>query len=201
MVIDSAELENDEFGYSCYTIVAPAPPELTKPLLDIETAAGQSRAKIPAHVTVKGTLYAVTSLEGMIDEIRVVTARHEPFGLGTQGMELMGPDHSVIIGFQVNPSIQGLHDDLMTHIAPLGKPAYPDDPYRAHMSIVNQVGADGAAIAKGLLDDIDFGSELSFGVIDLMGRDGPGWGGIWHRIEQFELGSKCRSPASQRGGE
>ena len=75
MVIDSAELENDEFGYSCYTIVAPAPPELTKPLLDIEIAAGQTRANIPAHVTVKGTLYAVTSLEGMIDEIHVVTAR------------------------------------------------------------------------------------------------------------------------------
>ncbi|MBT7004751.1 MAG: hypothetical protein HOA06_08525, partial [Chloroflexi bacterium] len=56
MVNPSTHLENDEFGYSCYTIVIPAPPELTEPLLEIERAAGQKRAKIPAHVTVKGTL-------------------------------------------------------------------------------------------------------------------------------------------------
>jgi hypothetical protein len=189
MVIDSAELENDEFGYSCYTIVVPAPPELTEPLLEIERAAGQERAKIPAHVTVKGTLYGIASLDGMIDEIRKVTARHEPIALGTAGMDIIGPDHSVIIGFVVNPEIQALHDDLMRNIAPLGKPAYRDDPYKTHMSIVNQVGVEGAEIAKRLLADIDLGDSISFGVVDLMGRDGPGWGGTWHCLERFELGS------------
>jgi hypothetical protein len=188
MAIDSTELENDQFGYSCYTIVASAPPELTEPLLDIETAAGQDRAKIPAHITVKGTLYGIASLDGMIDVIRSVTVRHKPFVLSTDGMELVWPGNSVILGFPVNPSIQALHDDLVTHIAPLGEPAYRDDPYNVHMSIVNQVGVDGAVIAKGLLDDIDFGSELSLGVIDLMGRDGVAWGGTWKRIERFELG-------------
>ena len=43
-------------------IVIPAPPGLTEPLLEIERAAGQARAKIPAHITVKGTLYGISSL-------------------------------------------------------------------------------------------------------------------------------------------
>jgi hypothetical protein len=188
MVTDSVNLENDEFGYSCYVIVAPAPSELTEPLLEIERAAGQERAKIPAHVTVKGTMYGVTSLDGLIDEIRKVTVRHNLISLGTAGMALTNwTNDSVIMGFVVNPEIQALHDDLMSSIAPLGKSAYPDDPYKAHMSIVNQVGVEGAEIAKGLLTDIDFGDSLSFGVIDLMARRGPGWGGTWHRLERFEL--------------
>ncbi len=188
MVIDSAELENDEFGYSCYTVVAPAPPELTEPLLAIERAAGQERAKIPAHVTVKGTLYGIASLDGMINEIRSIADRHKPFLLSAEGMKLVGPDHSVIVGFETNPEIQALHDELVSRIAPLGKPAYRDDPYGVHMSIVNQVGTDGADIARGLLDDIDFGDGLNVSAIDLMGRDGVGWGGTWHRIERFALG-------------
>lgn len=189
MVIDSAELENDQFGYSCYTIVAPAPPALTEPLLEIERVAGQERAKIPAHVTVKGTLYGIASLDGMIDEIRSVVGRHEPLLLSTDGMKLVGPDHSVIVGFQVNPEIQALHDDLMANIAPLGKPAYPDDPYMVHMSIVNQVGVEGAKVARSMLEDVDFGEALAINEIDLMGRDGVAWGGVWKRLERFKLGS------------
>jgi hypothetical protein len=66
MVNPSTHLENDEFGYACYTIVAPAPSELDGPLLDIEKAAGQERAKIPAHVTVKGTFYDIKSLDNLL---------------------------------------------------------------------------------------------------------------------------------------
>ena len=46
MAVNSTCLENDKFGYACYTIVAPAPEELAGPLLEIERTADQERAKI-----------------------------------------------------------------------------------------------------------------------------------------------------------
>jgi hypothetical protein len=89
MVIRSTFLENDEFGYSCYTIVLPAPPDLTEKLSDIERAAGQAIAKIPAHITVKGTLYGISSLDGMIELIRTIANRHQPFGLDVEDREIL----------------------------------------------------------------------------------------------------------------
>jgi hypothetical protein len=95
----------------------------------------------------------------------------------------------VILGFTVNPEIQSLHDDLMAYIGPLGNSAYPDDPYRSHMSIVNEVKPEGVEIAKSRLAKIDLGEKLRFGSIDLMARDGLAWGGVWKRVERFELGA------------
>ena len=89
MVNPSTHLENDEFGYSCYTIVLPAPPDLTEKLSDIERAAGQAIAKIPAHITVKGTLYGISSLDGMIELIRTIANRHQPFGLDVEDREIL----------------------------------------------------------------------------------------------------------------
>jgi 2'-5' RNA ligase len=188
MIIKSTFLENDEFGYSCYTIVLPAHPDMTEKLLEIESAAGQTIAKIPAHITVKGTLYGIPSLEGMIELIRTIAKRHQPFRLGVQDWELFDSEHSVILGFTVNTEIQALHDDLVANIAPLGKPAYYDDPYRVHMSIVNEVEPEGVVIARDQIAQVDFGAGLQLGTIDLMARDGMASGGVWKRLERFELG-------------
>lgn len=189
MAIDSTHLENDEFGYSCYVIVIPAPPELIEPLLAIERAAGQERAKIPAHITVKGTFHGITSLEGMIEKVHEIAGRHEPFALGFEGMEPVGADHSVILGFPVNPDIQALHDDLVESIAPLATTVYPDDPYRVHMSIVNEVKPEGVEIANARLAAVDIGKGMQVDAIDLVARDGVAWGGTWHRLERFPLGA------------
>ncbi len=167
----------------------PAPHALTEPLLDIERAAGQERAKIPAHITVKGTFYGILSLVGMIDLVSIVADRHEPFEVSTAGMETWDSAHSVILGFPVNPKILALHDDLVASIAPLSKPAYMDDPYRVNMSVVNEVKPEGVLIAKTKIIEIDFGEHLWVETIDLMARDGVGWGGVWKRLKQFELGS------------
>jgi 2'-5' RNA ligase len=188
MVSDSRDLENDEFGYSCYVVAIPAPDELSGPLLDIERAGGQVRAKIPAHITVKGTFFGIQSLNGIIDEIRSVVARHSRFTLSASGKKFVGPDHSVILGFPVNPQIQALHDDLVASIGPLSKIAYRDDPYLVHMSIVNEVEPEGVEIAKSMIADVDFGDGLDVHSIALMARDGVAFGGTWHRLELFKLG-------------
>lgn len=168
--------------------MVPAPLELAERLSAIELASGQERAKIPAHVTVKGTFYGIASLDGLIDAIRIIAVRHEPFVLGSERMEVIGPGDSVILGFPVNREIQSLHDDLVANISPLGKPAYRDDPYRVHMSIVNEVGPEGVEIAKTRIAETDFSDGIKVGEIDLMARDGVAWGGVWRRLERFRLG-------------
>ena len=192
MVNPSTHLTNDEFGYACYTIVIPAPPELTEPLLEIERAAGQERAKIPAHVTVKGTFYGINGLNELRDTVRSASSRHEPFRLATSDMDIWESDHSVILGFSANDQIQALHDDLVSVVSPLGKPAYQDDPYRVHMSIVNEVSAEGVETARSIIENVDIGDFLDVSTIDLMARDGVAWGGEWVRLERFELGSGSR---------
>ena len=94
----------------------------------------------------------------------------------------------MILGFPVNPEIQSLHDDLVTNISPLGKPAYRDDPYRVHMSIGSSLLREGVEIARTQIEEIDFGDGLVVDSIDLMARDGAAWGGVWHRLERFRLG-------------
>ena len=109
--------------------------------------------------------------------------------LDAAGRELIGPDNSVILGFPVIAEIQALHDDLVKNIAPLGKPAYKDDPYRVHMSVVNEAKPEGIEIAKKMVGEINFGEGIQVGAIDLMARDGVAWGGVWKRVERFELGA------------
>ena len=132
--------------------------------------------------------YRGEGVDQMIDKIRAVASRHEPFSLSTAVMKFVPPEDSVIVGFPVNPEFQALHDDLIADIAPLGKPAYPDDPYKVHMSIVNRVGEEGREIARNLLHDVDFGAVIPARSIELLARDGVAWGGTWKRLESFELG-------------
>ncbi len=188
MIIASTHLENDEFGYSCYTIAIMADTDLTERLLAVERAAGQERAKIPAHATVKGTFYGITSLKGLKQEIRTIATRHKPFSLAIDDWKFVGPDGNVILGFPVNPEIQSLHDDLVTSISPLGKPAYRDDPYRVHMSVVNDVNPEGIEIAKARIAEIDFSGGLKVDAVHLLARDGVAWGGVWKKLETFRLG-------------
>ena len=188
MAVPSTYLENDEFGYSCYAIAIPVPPDLALRLTAVERAAGQERAKIPAHVTVKGTFYGIASLDGLIDSIRTVTTRHHSFVLGMGSIKIFESEHSVILGLSVNPEIQSLHDDLVKTISPLGKPAYRDDPYRVQMSIVNEVKPEGVKIARTQIEETDLSDGLAVDAIGLMARDGVAWSGVWKRLERFRLG-------------
>jgi len=87
------------------------------------------------------------------------------------------------------PPLQSLHDALVASISPLGKPAYQDDPYRPHMTYVQDVTSAGLAAAQALAAQTDFGSEFHARAVDLMGRKGLAHGGQWLQIARFALKS------------
>jgi hypothetical protein len=57
------------------------------------------------------------------------------------------------------------------------------------MSIVNEVTPEGVEIAKAELAKVDLGDQLRFDSVDLMARDGVAYGGVWKRVERFQLGN------------
>jgi 2'-5' RNA ligase len=187
MATTSEHLQNDSFGFACYILVIPAPDRVRVKCDEIERAAGQTRAKIPAHVTVKGTMYGIESLQALRDAAREVVGAHHAFFLSFDRAEPHWSEDTGVLRLSVNPEIKALHHALVAGISPLGRPAYRDDPYRAHMTFVQNVTPEGLAIAREMVAASDFGAGFDVAHVDLMGREGPAWGGRWKLIERFGL--------------
>jgi 2'-5' RNA ligase len=180
-------LDDDAFGYSCYALVLPADEEMTALTNRIEAASGMTRAKIPAHITVKGTFYGIDSLEEVQRRVQGITAETPAFDIPLAGAESRWGETGGGLRVRVIPALQSLHDALVAAIAPLGKPAYQDDPYRPHMTYVQDVTPEGLAKAKAQVAATDFGPVFRARYVDLMGRVGKAHGGRWTRIARFPL--------------
>lgn len=187
MAIESTYLENDRFGYSCYVVALPASDELTKQLSVIEKEAGQTRAKIPSHITVKGTFYEPVSLTDVLESVDRVAAAFGRIILPSAGNEVYGTEKSAGFRFIPTDDIQSLHDQLVAAIEPVSKSAYVDDPFRCHISIVDTVRLSGVERAVELGRQIVLPEALEFPFLDTYGRDGNATDGAWKRLSRIEL--------------
>jgi hypothetical protein len=179
---------NDRFGYSCYALVIPAPASIADRGAVIEREAGMTRAKIPAHITVKGTFYGVDSLEEVKRRVEAITAGTPAFAISFEGAESHWGESSGYLSVPVTAEMQALHDALVAAISPLGTAAYQDDPYHAHMTYVQSVSPEGLQRARQAVEESDFGDGFTATAVDLMGRAGPAQGGTWQLIKRFLLG-------------
>jgi 2'-5' RNA ligase len=178
---------NDPFGYSCYTLVIPVSDELTAQIDSLRQEVGVTVAAIPAHVTVKGTFFGIDSLDDVKQRTASITSNVAPFFVSFQETEFMWWADGGALGIQVTPEAQALHDALVASIAPLGIPAYQDDPYRVHMSFVYGVSPEGLEQTKKLVSQMDFGPGFRAEAVDLMGRIGQAVNGKWTLIQRFPL--------------
>ena len=179
---------NDQFGYSCYALVIPASEALTAQVEELRNAVGVTVASIPAHITTKGTFFNIESLEQVKERVQTVTEISAPFFISFEDAEIHWWSEVCALTIPVTPSLQALHDALVTHVAPLGLPAYRDDPYVAHMTLVYNPTPEAVERAKNLVNPMDFGPGFQAEAVHLMGRVGPRVGGEWKRIERFVLG-------------
>jgi len=187
VVIESTYLENDRFGYSCYAVALPASDELTMQLSLIEKEAGQTRAKISSHITVKGTFYEPVNLTEVLETIDRIASAHGRIILLSAGNEVYGTEKSPGFRFILTDDIQSLHDQLVAAIEPVIKPAHVDDPFRCHLSIVDTVRPSGVERAVELGRQIVLPEGLEFPFLDTYGRDGNAIDGTWKRLSRFEL--------------
>ncbi len=179
---------NDQFGYSCYTLVIPASEALTAQVEALRTTVGVTVASIPAHVTVKGTFFNIESLDQvkqLVEEIKTATA---PFFISFQDWRMYWWTDGGSLSLPVTPPLQALHDTLVATLSPLGLPAYQDDPYHVHMTLVYGQSPAGLEQAKRLISQIDFGPGVQAEAVHLLGRVGPRVGGEWQLVQSFRLG-------------
>lgn len=186
--IQSADHQpDDRFGYGCYALVIPASPQIAATCARLERGAKMTRAKIPAHVTVKGTFINIDDLSLVRERTRAITDQVVPFDIPFAGAQSVWWDTGGALAVLVTPDLQALHDALVAAIAPLGQPAYQDDPYRPHMTYVQSISPEALQWVRAQVAEMDFGAGFRAEFVDLMGRKGPAEGGAWHTIERFPL--------------
>ena len=179
---------NDQFGYSCYTLVIPASDELIGQVEKLRNTIGVTVASIPAHITVKGTFFNIESLDQVKQLVREITSATAPFWISFTDWHMHWWSDGGALTVPVTPTILALHDTLVATIAPLGLAAYQDDPYLVHMTLIYGQQAEGMERAKQMISTMDFGPGFQAQTVHLMGRVGPRVGGAWQLIENFALG-------------
>lgn len=179
---------NDQFGYSCYALVLPASAELTEQVENLRNTMGVTVASISAHITVKGTFFNITSLDEIRQTTAAITKASEPFFISFENWELHTWSDGCALTVPVIPPQQALHDALVAQISPLCLPAYQDDPYLVHMTLLYGQSPENLERGKQLIAQTDFGPGFLADRVNLMGRVGPRYGGEWKLIESFPLG-------------
>ncbi|MBI4218988.1 MAG: 2'-5' RNA ligase family protein [Chloroflexi bacterium] len=183
----STNLTNDRFGYSCYAFVFPAPPDIAGKVAAIERASGMTRAKIPAHVTVKGTFHEIKDLDQVRALARGIIKGTGRFWISFEASALESDSAGAGLAVEIRPEMERLHDALVTAFRPIATTVYPDDPYKPHMTFYQDATEDGVKSAAALASRTEFGRGFEATVVDLMGRRGPAFGGRWELIERFPL--------------
>jgi len=168
--------------------VIPASEELTAQVEALRNAMGVTVASIPAHITVKGTFYGIESLEQVKQLVEQITSTTAPFFVSFQERDFHWWTDVGALTVPVTPPLQALHDALVAAISPLGLPAYRDDPYLVHMTLVYGLSPEKLQQIQEMVSEIDFGPGFTAEAVHLMGRIGQRVGGKWRLIQRFTLG-------------
>jgi hypothetical protein len=186
-VVDSTNLQDDRFGYSCYALVFPVSDAITEKVSAIERSSGMTRAKIPAHITVKGTFHEIADLDATRQLVREVVQGEQRFWVSFEGARVHQGPTSAGLAVAATAEMRRLHDALVSALRSIATTVYPDDPYRAHMTLYQEALADGLEAASALIAKTEFGSGFEAIAVDLWGRHGPAHGGSWELVERFPL--------------
>lgn len=189
---DSRTLTNDEFGYSAYTLVAMADPQQVHAVDGVRNAIGLTRATIQAHVTIRGTFFAIPSLDELRASLGKVASEQNfaqvQFSPGGWKFIRREPGrHIAIMPCDTTPDLLALHKAFDSVIRPISTNAYPDE-YRAHMTLCQDCTDEQIDEAERLAEDLDIGDDFEVRSVALMGRVGPAFGGEWKVLDEFGLG-------------
>lgn len=192
-MVDSRTLTNDEFGYSAYTLVAMANPQQVAAVDGVRTAIGLKRATIQAHVTIRGTFFAIPSLDELRTSLRQVASEQSLAQVqfspaGWKFFRRENGRHIAIMPCETTPDLLALHKAFDRTIRPISTNAYPDE-YSAHLTLCQDCTDEQIEEAERLAEDLDIGNGFAVRSVTLMGRVGPAFGGEWKVIDQFELGA------------
>ena len=184
-----------------YTLVALAAPDQVRKVADVRADIGLTRATIAAHVTVRGTFYAIESLKNLrgllcATAIEQLPVRVEFNSSGWRFRTDAAGLHHGTMPCETTPELVALNKAFNKVIRPRSKNAYPDE-YSAHLTLCQDCSDQQIEKARSLAADLDIGTGFEIDSVHLMGRVGPAFGGEWKPIESFTLGTKDNSTAQR----
>lgn len=191
---DTAELSNDQFGYSVYSFVLVADPAQQRAVQEVRDAVRNQRSMLPAHVTAKGGVSEIPSLEAVqavLDEIGSVTPK---LWVGFAG----GPhvrrsrDGTVIstLPIEVTPELSALHEALLRELDPISSTAYRLDmtgEYHPHLTIYHEPLPELESHGEELMETFDIGAGFEATELSFVGHVGTPYRGEWKLISTHKL--------------
>ncbi len=192
-MVDARNLPNDQFGYSVYTVVALAKPEQISKVSAARKAIGLTRATIDAHVTIRGTFHTIENLDSLGKQLSETADKQSAARVvfdpeGWTFIPRADGLHLSIMRCETTPDLLALNKAFDAVVRPQSTNAYPDD-YRAHLTLCQDCTDEQLGQARTIAAKLDIGTGFDVRSVQLMGRVGPAFGGVWELIESFEIGS------------
>jgi len=183
------ERPNDRYGYALYGFVLMANPEQQAAVLHLRDMAGNRRSMIPGHVTVKGPVCEIPSLDEIKGIVRGIAAMAAPFAV-VFSKERRHRDGFCALRIEKTPELVRVHNALYNALDPIVTHAYsPEagDDYHPHMTLFHEPDPTLEAGAHRLADVLDLGAGFTAKSIHLMGHVGPPYRGQWVVVQEFPL--------------
>ena len=188
------DLENDEFGYSVYSLVVFATPEQQAAVQEIRDKVKVRRSMLPAHVTVKGPFSDISSIadvQSLIDKSLIGLNGVSVDFSGSQFKLRPNPNEFVAgLSVEVSPELAELHRRLLASIDPISTNSYPPEKkgeFPPHLTVFHEPASELESLGEQLLDDLDIGTGFPANTISLMGHVGTPFRGEWVHISEHPL--------------
>ena len=185
--MDTDQLPNDAWGFSCYSVVIPWPEELARSLHSIECASKMTRSKIPAHMTVVGDIFSVSDLELLKSRVLATAASCNRFYVDFSGIERRWDGSHCALIYQYSEALRALQKMLEVELEGICSTAYDQPLNFEHTTIVAGVDESVVSVVNQMLDGVNLGTGFFASHLDLMGRVDTADDGQWSLLRRFPL--------------
>lgn len=186
---DPYSLSNDTHGYAVYGFILIASVGQQAAVQEIRDAVRNQRSMLPAHVTVKGPVCDIPSIEEAQEILDQAAGETPALRVMFDGRPRLhrsrAGEVSAMMPIVVTPELAGLHERLLKALDPVSTTAYPLDAtgeYRPHLTIYHEPLPEFEAHGEELLKTLSIGDGFDATEVYLVGHAGTPFRGEWKPI-------------------
>ena len=192
--VDPYTLSNDSFGYSCYAVIIYATPEQQALVQEIRDAVRVRRSMLPAHVTVKGPICEIPSIDEVQRAIGKVAESSGPIDVKLKGgpaaRRFSSGEVAALQPIRTTDDLAEVHRKLLEAINPIATNAYSLDAtgeYHPHLTIYHEPEPEFEERGSELLEGLDIGSSFTAESLHLAAHSGTPFRGEWESLSEHRL--------------
>ncbi len=193
--VEPYSLSNDEHGYLVYGFVLYASQEQRDAVQAVRDAVKVRRSMLPAHVTVKGPICDVPSIDAVQAAVDEVAPSTEPLEVGFDGRPYpKTTQNGEVIGLQsivTSPELVDVHSRLIEALNPVSATAYfgeKDGIFSPHLTVYHEPEPELEQHGESLLQELAIGDGFTADRISFSGHVGRPFRGEWKLLSEHRLG-------------